>query len=149
MFVQHQVEVELPISSLEKVIIERLASLEDMGEVVYRNGEGLRSKVGPKRPLAKEVVLKLGQPRISHSGIAIPVTWRATAAQTLFPRLSGELEASKITSSRSVLRLRASYDAPFGWLGDVVDHLLLERVAHLTVVDWLERVARSIEDSET
>lgn len=145
MFVEHEVEVGIPIGTLENVLLERFRDAEILGDTVYRKGEDLRSKVGPEQPLAKEVVLSLGHPRISHSGLAVPINWRATGARSLFPRLSGELEASRTSVDTSRLRIRASYDPPFGWIGDVVDRLLLERVARITVTDWLERVAESLE----
>lgn len=145
MFVEHEVEVRVPIADLENLLLERFRDAEMLGESVYRKGEELRSKVGPEQPFAKEVVLSLGHPRISHSGLAIPLTWRATGARTLFPRLSGELEVSRHSVDTSRLRIRASYDPPFGWIGDVVDRLLLERVARLTVADWLERVSQDLE----
>lgn len=145
MFVEHSVEVDVPVGSLETMFLKRFRDAEVLGEAVYRRGEELRSRVGPDQPFAKEVVLNLGHPRISHSGLAIPITWRATGARTLFPRLTGELEITRTSVDRSRLRLRASYDPPFGWIGDVVDRLLLERVARLTVADWLERVAEDLE----
>jgi hypothetical protein len=145
MFVEHEVDVRVPIAGLENLLLERFRDAEALGEPVYRKGEEIRSKVGPEQPFAKEVVLNLGHPRISHAGLAVPLTWRATGARTLFPRLTGELEASRASVTTSRLRLRASYDPPFGWIGDVVDRLLLERVARMTVADWLERVAANLE----
>ncbi len=145
MFVEHEVDVALSIDVLEHALIDHLSAVEGLGEVVYRNGEELRSRVGPETQLAKEVVLKFGQPRISRSGLAVPVTWRATAARVLFPRLTGELEAFRNSPTGSTLRLRGSYDPPFGWVGDALDHLLLERVARLTIADWLQRIGDSLE----
>lgn len=147
MFVEHSVEIDVPVGNLENMLLERVRDAEALGESVYRRGEELRSKVGPDQPFAKEVVLNLGHPRISHAGLAIPITWRATGARNLFPRLTGEIEVTRTSVDRSQLRLRASYDPPFGWIGDVVDRLLLERVARLTVTDWLERVADDLESS--
>lgn len=145
MLIEHQVEVGVPIGSLETIVLDRFADAESLGTSVYRKGEELRSKVGLDRPIAKEVVLNLGHPKITYSGLAIPITWRATGAGLLFPRLTGELEISRRSVDKSRMRIQASYDPPFGWIGDVLDRLLLERIAQLTVADWLERVAASLE----
>lgn len=145
MLIEHVVEVAVPIGTLEEVVLDRFGDAEKLGESVYRAGEELRSKVGLDRPLAKEVVLSLGQPRITTTGLAIPITWRATGAGLLFPRLIGEIEISRTSVERSLMKIQASYDPPFGWIGDVLDRLLLERIARLTVVDWLNRVAASLE----
>ncbi|MGF1617852.1 MAG: hypothetical protein ACFCU2_08625 [Acidimicrobiia bacterium] len=144
MFVEHEIAVEIPIAVVERQLIDKLSALEGFGEVVYRRGEELRSRVGPETPLAKEVALKFGHPKITRSGLALPFTWRATGARSLFPRLTGDLEASRSGPSGATLRVRASYDPPFGWVGDVLDHLLLERVARLTIEDWLQRVGTSL-----
>lgn len=145
MLIEHAVEIDVPIGSLEGVVLDRFADAESLGTSVYRKGEGLRSKVGLDGPIAKEVVLNLGHPKITRSGLAIPITWRATGAGLLFPRLSGEIEISRRSVDKSIMRIQASYDPPFGWIGDVLDRLLLERIAQLTVADWLERVAASLE----
>ena len=145
MFVEQEIELEIPIEVVERQLIDKLNALEGFGEVVYRRGEDLRSRVGPETPLAKEVALKFGHPKITRSGIALPFTWRATGARALFPRLTGDLEASRSGPSVSTLTVRASYDPPFGWVGDLLDHLLLERVARLTIEDWLQRVGKSLE----
>lgn len=146
MFVEHEIAVDIPIEVAERQLMDKLAALESFGVVVYRRGEDLRSRVGPETPLAKEVALNFGQPKITRGGIALPFTWRATGARALFPRLTGDLEASRSGPSTTALRVRASYDPPFGWVGDLLDHLLLERVARLTVEDWLQRVGRSLEN---
>jgi hypothetical protein len=146
-FVEHEIGLDLSLEFVERALINMLATLEGLGEVVYRRGEELRSRVGPETQLAKEVALELGRPRISHSGLAIPITWRATGAQTLFPRLIGELEASRAGPGTSVLRVRGSYDPPFGWVGDALDHLLLQRVARLTMSDWVSRIGKALEES--
>ena len=145
MLIEHEVEVNLPIGSLESVVLDRFADAESLGAPVYRKGEQLRSKIGLDGPIAKEVVLNLGHPKITSSGLAVPLTWRATGAGLIFPRLTGEIEISRRSVDKSRMRIRASYDPPFGWIGDVLDRLLLERIARITVADWLERVAASLE----
>ncbi len=147
MLVQHEVGLALPIDVVEQALIDRLEAIEGMGEVVYREGEELRSKVGPETQLAKEVAITFGQPRISRSGLAIPVSWRATGARSLFPRLDGELEATRTGADQVSLSIRASYDPPLGWVGDALDRLLLERVARMTIEKWLDRVAESLQSA--
>jgi hypothetical protein len=145
MFIEHEVNLAVPIENLETVVLARFQDAEKLGTSIYRNGEELRAKVGLEGPVAKEVVLKLGHPLISRAGLAIPVTWRATGAGLMFPRLTGEIEIRRTSVDRSSMKLQASYDPPFGWMGDILDRLLLERIARLTVVDWLERVAAGLE----
>lgn len=144
MFVQHEIDIELPVGLVERALMDSSSNVEGLGEAAYRHGEELRVKVGPDAPIAKEIVVQLGKPRISSHGLAIPVTWRATGAQSLFPKLEGELEAVASAAGHTILRFRASYDPPFGWVGDLLDRLLLGRIAQLTVADWVARVSASI-----
>lgn len=146
MFVEHEVPIQLPVGLVERALIASTSAFEGLGEAAYRHGEELRGRVGPDAPIAKEIVVQLGKPRISSHGLAIPVTWRATGAQSLFPKLEGELEAKAVPGDGTVLNLRASYDPPFGWVGDLLDRLLLGRIAHLTVADWVSQVASAIEN---
>lgn len=145
MFVEHEVSVELPIGVVERALIASTSDFEGLGEAAYRHGEELRGRVGPDAPVAKEIVVQLGRPRISSHGLAIPVTWRATGAQSLFPKLEGELEAKAVPGNGTVLNLKASYDPPFGWVGDLLDRLLLGRIAQLTIADWVGKVALAIQ----
>lgn len=149
MFVEHETEIDLPVGVVERTLMDSIATVEGLGEAAYRHGEELRGRVGPESTLAKEIVVQLGKPRISSHGLAIPVTWRATGAQSFFPKLEGELEARSGSANRSTLGLKASYDPPFGWIGDVLDRLLLGRIAQLTVADWVDRVSVAIQTQVT
>lgn len=145
MFVEHEIDIALPVGMVERALIDSTSTVEGLGAAAYRHGEELRGKVGPEAPLAKEIVVQLGKPRISSHGLAIPVTWRATGAQSLFPKLEGELEAKAVSGNHTALTLRASYDPPFGWVGDLLDRLLLGRIAQLTVADWVAKVSAAIQ----
>lgn len=145
MFIEHEVELGHPAFEVERRLMATLTEVEGLGSAAYRRGEELRSRVGPTEPFAKEVVVAVGRAHLSRSGLVLPVTWRATGAQALFPRLQGELTVTDRRDSTSALAFRASYQPPFGWLGTVVDRFLLARFARLTIVDWLERIAATIE----
>lgn len=145
MFVEHETDIELPVGVVERALIDSMSTVEGLGEAAYRHGEELRGRVGPPTQLAKEIVVQMGKPRISSHGLAIPITWRATGAQSLFPKLEGELEAIGVAANSTRLKLRASYDPPFGWVGDLLDRLLLGRIAQLTVADWVAKVSEAIE----
>jgi hypothetical protein len=145
-FVEHEVVLERPAAEVSAALMGRLSEVEGLGSAAYRHGEHLRSRVGPIAPIAKEVLVAVGRPQMSRSGLVLPVTWRATGAQSLFPRLDGELVVLDHGAHRCMLRLQASYRPPFGWIGDVVDRFLLARFARLTVEDWLRRLATSMVD---
>lgn len=156
MFIDHSVALEEPAMRVAGDLIASAARWQGLGAAAYRKGEEMRSRVGPRsgpsgsgslgapRPLAKEVVIALGHAEMGRSVVTVPVTWRATGAAALFPRLEGEIEVTPLAPARTQLRFRGSYRPPFGALGNAVDRLLMARFARATVVDWVDAVARQI-----
>ena len=151
MFIDHAVALEEPSVRVAGHLIASSARWQGLGAVAYRKGEEIRSRVGPRsghaitgRHLAKEVVVALGEAQMGRHVVTIPVTWRATGAEALFPRLEGEIEVSALAPTRTQIRFRGSYRPPFGLLGTTVDRLLTARLARATVVDWVEAVAHQI-----
>jgi hypothetical protein len=141
LFVEYSAEVEIDARQAVELLTSDRAEMEGMGEVAYRRGEDLRARVGPGRLIAKEVVVSLGPAVMSRRGPVLPVRWRATGAEALFPSLEGELVLSDRDGSGTTLHLQATYRPPFGSVGDMMDRLLLARVAKATVEDWVERMA--------
>lgn len=143
MFVQYSAEIDIPHQAAAELLAAHATELAGMGEVAYRQGEELRSRVGPGRLLAKEVVIAIGPPAMSRRGMVLPVRWRATGAEALFPSLEGDLtvEPGEDGDEATILHLRATYEPPLGSLGSLVDRAVLARVARATVADWLERMA--------
>ncbi len=148
MFVEYDVTVGRPYSEAGRRLLAGIAGWEDLGGAAYRRGEDLKSRVGPLRPLAKEVIVAVGKPNLSRHRLSLPVTWRATGAESLFPRLDGQLEMSPLGEDSSRLRLLASYRPPMGAIGAVVDRVMLAGLARATVADWVDRVAATIESDE-
>lgn len=140
MFVEYSAEVDLPQQEVAELITTHVAEMEGMGAVAYRRGEELRTRVGPGGLLAKEVVIALGPPAMSRRGLILPVRWRATGAEALFPSLEGDLMLVQ-EDEGTVLHLRATYRPPLGSLGTLMDRALLARVARSTVAEWMDRMA--------
>lgn len=141
MFVDYSIEVPLPERLVAESIISHASEMEGMGAVAYREGEELRGRVGPGGLLAKEVVIGMGKPFMSRRGAVVPVRWRATGAEALFPSLDGELSIEAGPGGTTHLDFRATYQPPLGAIGDLMDQLLLARVARATAANWVERIA--------
>lgn len=140
MFVEYSAEVDLPHQEAAELVTAHSGEMEGMGAVAYRRGEELRTRVGPGGLLAKEVVIALGPPAMSRRGLVLPVRWRATGAEALFPSLDGDLTVLP-GDQGTVLHLRATYQPPFGSLGSLMDRTVLARVARATVAEWVDRMA--------
>lgn len=141
MFVDYSINLDLPERLVAELLMSHAAEMEGMGAAAYRRGEGLRSKVGPPGPLAKEVVIALDKPFMSRHGAVVPVRWRATGTPALFPRLDGELSVEGRTGGGCALQLKATYQPPLGSVGGLMDRIALARVARATVADWVDRIA--------
>ena len=145
MFIHYQTEVPLSLPAVERGLESVGTQLGTLADVAYREGEELRSRVGPGAGnLAKEVRLEIGAPEIHRTGLIYPLTWSAVGAEMLFPRLNADLVVSHIGSDRTRIILDGTYQPPLGSLGKVVDRILLRRVAESTVKSWVDRLADSL-----
>lgn len=149
MFVRYYVELPLPkevaahaLTAHPERWVPALASVSDL------KGERLLADVGfpvdGHYRVGKRVAIELGEPVATGQRTWIPLTWRATGAQGLFPALEGELEVAALGPKLTQLGLSARYRPPFGVLGASLDRALLHRVAEATIRDFVERVADTL-----
>lgn len=147
MFVHYFTHVPLNVSEVEKRLDALRTNLAEMADVAYREGEELRAKVGPwEGGFAKEVELEIGTAEIHRTGIAYPITWSATGAQVLFPKLNAELLLAHVGKSLTRIAIEGTYEPPLGFVGKMADRALLGRYADAAVRNWLDRLAESIQD---
>ena len=145
MFVQYFTHVPIGLGTVETRVDQIRADLEEWAGIAYREGEELRAKVGPGfNGYAKTVRLDIGPPEIRPAGLVYPVTWIATGAEALFPRLSADLILSHVGPDKTKLSLQGTYDPPLGPIGKAIDRLLLKNVAEATIQDWVDRVADAV-----
>lgn len=147
MFVHYFTHVPLNVSEVEKRLDALRTNLAEMADVAYREGEELRAKVGPwEGGFAKEVELEIGTAEIHRTGIAYPITWTATGAQVLFPKLNAELLLAHVGKTLTRIAIEGTYEPPLGFVGKMADRALLGRYADAAVRNWLDRLAESIQD---
>ena len=145
MFVHYFTYVPLPLGVVEHRLDVLRDALEDWAGVAYREGEELRAKVGPSVDgHAKEVRLIIGVAEIHRSSLVYPISWTATGAHALFPKLTGELVLSHMGPEQTKLSLEATYQPPMGPLGRVVDRVVLGRFAESTVKNWVDQLADAL-----
>ena len=147
MFVHYFNYVPLHMADVEKRIDLMRSELGDLADVAYREGEELHAKVGPKVDgIAKEIRLEIGMAEIHRTGLAYPITWTATGAKALFPKLQAELTLAHVGPELTRLAFEGTYEPPLGPVGKLVDRALLGRFAEATVRNWLDRLAASLAD---
>jgi len=146
-FVHYFTHVALNVSEVERRLALFRTSLPQMADVAYREGEELRAKVGPwVEGYAKEVELEIGTAEIHRTGIAYPITWTATGATSLFPKLTAELLLAHVGRNLTRMALEGTYEPPLGFVGKVADRAILGRYADAAVRNWLDRLAEALVD---
>lgn len=146
MFVHYFTHIPLNVSDVEKRLDTMRHNLPDLADVAYREGEQLRAKVSPwVDGFAKEVEVEIGTAEIHRTGIAYPITWTATGAEVLFPRLNAELLLAHVGKNLTRLAIEGTYEPPLGVVGKVADRALLGRFADATVRNWLDRLAEALQ----
>lgn len=145
MFVHYYTHVPVAMDDVEARLDEVRVHLEDMADAAYRDGEDLCARVGPSEVgFAKRVHLDIGMPELRRIGLVYPLTWTASGAKALFPKLTANLVLSHVGRERTKLTLEGTYEPPLGPIGRAVDRVLLRNVAEATVQDWVDRIAVSI-----
>ena len=145
MFVHYFTDVPVPMADVERHLDQLRSHLGSWADVAYREGEELRTRVGPTDgAFAKEVRMELGIAQIHRTGLVFPISWSATGAQVLFPKLDADLLISHVGSNQTKISLEGTYEPPLGSLGKVVDRVMLRKVADSTVKAWVDRLADAL-----
>jgi len=144
MFVQHSVHVNHPVAVCAGILTtgprKWFPHLSDQKV----------SAVGPRVagiPLRKKVVVEVGVPVTAGQWTEIPVTWRATFPQKLFPVLVGKVELAPIDPRVTRLTVSGVYQPPLGKIGEQLNEVLMHNVAEGTVKELAESIAQRV-DSE-
>jgi hypothetical protein len=133
-----------------RIIADRREWLSGFAAGAAHEGESLRLRVGPIGSLpmlSKTVTLQPDQPIVRGEATIVPLTWRATGSQGIFPVLNADLEVSALSPRITYLTLRGRYEPPFGAIGQRLGRSLLHRVAEATIRSFMRRLADSLADT--
>jgi hypothetical protein len=92
----------------------------------------------------QEVLIEAGLPKGSAGALSLPIQWRATGREGLFPTFAGEVEATS-TRTGTHLRLVGTCIIPLGWIGRFGDERLGGRAAERSLSKYVEDVAARLE----
>ncbi|MGA7910983.1 MAG: hypothetical protein WB682_11555 [Candidatus Dormiibacterota bacterium] len=142
MYVEHSVHVEHPIKECSDAL------MEGPRKWFPRTGDKNVTKVGVHVagvPIRKRVAVEIGEPVKTSTWAVVPLTWKATFPEKLFPEMTGKIELSP--SDKDVTRLTVSgmYEPPLGSLGRQLDQALMHNVAEATVKELAESIAARLE----
>ncbi|HEX6946399.1 MAG TPA: hypothetical protein VF246_03530 [Acidimicrobiia bacterium] len=147
MFVQYTTTIPLGLGTVEKVLSRLGGELGDLADIAYREGEELRSRVGPTGLVAKAVTLEIGAPQLQRRGLVYPLHWTAAGAEALFPEMHADLILTQNGKQETVVTFAGTYDPPLGRVGRALDRALMNRVAEATVRNWVDRLVAAITEA--
>lgn len=148
MFVRYYLDLPVAFDDVEALVLDSPGTwVPAMLEAAEDRGERLLAEVGfavDARRIDKEVEISLGEPyRLSRKTL-LPMSWRATGPERLFPQLDADLEIAPLGPQRTQLSISARYRPPLGTLGRALDRAMLHRVAEATIKDFLDRVGERV-----
>lgn len=111
-------------------------SVEKTDETTTRLGVG---------PLSKRVSVKMGAPRMTGRRFVAPIRVMATGPEGLFPHLDANLEIRALSSGDVEMRLVGTYRPPFGRTGEVLDKVVLHKLAEATLDNFMDEIVARVE----
>jgi len=142
MFVRHSVHIDHPVAACTEALMSgprtwfpRLSG-KNVGSVgVHIAGV----------PVRKRVVVTVGEPIRTATWTVIPLDWRATFPEYLFPSMTGRIEIAPVDKDVSRLTVSGMYEPPLGKLGKQLDETVMQGIAEATVKELAETIAKWIE----
>ena len=116
-------------------------SAEDRRDRQFR--AQLAVDIGGGTSVHQEVEIHLGAPS-PDGGLTLPVTWRATGHEALYPTFEGALTASPDPAG-TLLSLSGTYRLPLGALGRFGDTVAGRKLIRGSLAAFLEGVARRLD----
>jgi hypothetical protein len=148
MFVRYFLELTRPFEEVERAL---LSGPEDwvpgLASEAEARGKQLLAEVGfglEGRRLEKQVEIEVGQPVRFPTKTVLPMSWRPTGTQVLFPLFEADIEVAALGLGQTQLSVSARYRPPLGVVGRVIDRAVMHRVAEATVKDFLDRAADAL-----
>ena len=92
----------------------------------------------------KRVTVELGEPEKKGEWTNVPISWKATFPEQLFPVLVGRLELVPVEKKLTRLTVSGMYEPPLGRLGALIDDAIMHSVAEATVREVTESIARQL-----
>jgi hypothetical protein len=87
------------------------------------------------------VEVEVGEPVTTSTWTVIPLTWKATFPQKLFPMMTGKIELAPVDKNVTRLIVSGIYEAPLGGVGRQLAEAVMHKAADATVQDLAESIA--------
>ncbi len=150
MFIRYYLDLPTPFEEVEAALLAHPESwMPGLAEGAEDRGERLLAEVGftvdREHRVEKKVEIGLGDPYRIPSKTTLPMSWKATGIEQLFPPLEADIEVAALGARRTQLSISVRYRPPMGAVGRALDRTLLHRVAEATVKDFLDQVGTTLQ----
>ena len=142
MFIRHSVHINHPVAACTEALMSgprkwfpRLSG-KNIGTV------GLHIA---GVPVHKRVAVSVGEPVKTATWTVIPLDWKATFPEQLFPKMSGRVELAPVDKTVCRLTVSGMYEPPLGKLGKQLDETVMQGMAESTVRELAESIAKRID----
>jgi hypothetical protein len=146
MLVYYFVFVTRTVAETVQALTDSPGDLTVWARLAYEGGEELRTRVQPGvGRLTKEVEIVVGKPRSQSMAVYVPISWKATGAESLFPLLEADLIVEAVGDEMTQITLRGSYKPPLGPVGKLLDRALLHHLAEGCVKNFMDRIQAALD----
>jgi hypothetical protein len=132
--VEHAVHLQHPIEIVSAALLEAPAKWFPKAVGVHIAGI----------PVRKKVAVDFGDAAHISTWAVVPLTWKATFAEQLFPAMTGRVAVSPVSKEETGLTLTGMYDPPLGKLGEQLNETLMHKVADRTVKELAVSIAEKL-----
>jgi hypothetical protein len=141
MYVHHSVHINQPVEECSAAMAREPRTWFPHLQAGNASDVGLRV-AGVS--VHKRVTVELGQLETKGDWTNMPISWKATFPEHLFPALVGSLELAPVNAKVTRLTLSGMYEAPLGRLGALIDDAIMHSVAEATVREITESIAKQL-----
>jgi hypothetical protein len=142
MFIRHSVHIEHPIAACTDALMS--GAREWFPHLTEKNVGSVGIHIAGL-PVRKRVVVTVGEPIKTATWTVIPLSWKATFPEHLFPAMTGRIELAPADKNVSRLTVSGMYEPPLGKLGKQLDATVMQGTADGTVKELAESIAQRID----
>lgn len=138
--------VEGSLDAVTRAVVAAQPEMTVWGRMAYLKGDELRARIdpGPFLP-TKEVEVVIGEAEARAGAVYVPISWRATGAEALFPVMNADLVLQPLGEGTVEVVFRGTYKPPLRGVGAFLDRTLLHRVAEASAKTFVDELCRAIE----
>jgi hypothetical protein len=138
MYVQHSVHIDQSVEQCAAALERGPRTWFPRLQADNASAVGLRVAGVSVR---KRVIVELGEPETKGEWTNVPISWKATFPEQLFPVLVGRVELVPVDKNVTRLTVSGMYEPPLGRLGALIDDAIMHSVAEATVREVTESIA--------